>query len=90
MLSACAAPAGYGALASLTGAVGGGGALALSRMARFLADKPKKSGSAPSHAENTNTFVREALSLLDYPERLQTLLLKPQVGSPCSFCAIEQ
>lgn len=32
-----------------------------------------------SHAENTNLFVREALAALNYPERLQTLLLTPQV-----------
>lgn len=31
-----------------------------------------------SHAENTNTFLREALSKLEYPEKLQKLLLTPQ------------
>lgn len=31
-----------------------------------------------SHAEATNTFLREALVELDYPERLQKLLLTPQ------------
>lgn len=33
--------------------------------------------SASSHAENTNLFVREALNELDYPEKLQKLLLTP-------------
>lgn len=31
-----------------------------------------------SHAENTNTFIKEALVHLDYPERLQKLLLTPE------------
>lgn len=31
-----------------------------------------------SHAENTNTFLREALAELDYPEKLQKLLLTAQ------------
>jgi len=31
-----------------------------------------------SHAEATNTFLREALTKLEYPERLQRLLLTPQ------------
>jgi len=30
-----------------------------------------------SHAENTNMYLREALTELDYPERLQRLLLTP-------------
>lgn len=33
--------------------------------------------AASSHAENTNTFLREALDQLEYPERLQKLLLTP-------------
>lgn len=33
--------------------------------------------AASSHAENTNTFLREALYQLEYPERLQKLLLTP-------------
>ncbi|GLC47154.1 hypothetical protein PLESTM_002036500 [Pleodorina starrii] len=33
---------------------------------------------ASSHAENTNTFLREALNRLDYPEKLQNLLLTPR------------
>eukprot|EP00798_Chlamydomonas_sp_ICE-L_P016585 gene16585-22821_t len=31
--------------------------------------------AASSHAENTNKFLREALTVLDYPEKLQKLLL---------------
>jgi len=31
-----------------------------------------------SHAENTNVFLREALVKLEYPEKLQRLLLTPQ------------
>lgn len=34
--------------------------------------------AASSHAENTNIFLREALNELDYPEKLQKLLLAPQ------------
>lgn len=33
---------------------------------------------ASSHAENTNTFIKEALVELEYPERLQKLLLTPE------------
>ncbi|MEW5302066.1 MAG: hypothetical protein WDW36_004876 [Sanguina aurantia] len=33
---------------------------------------------ASSHSENTNTFLREALNELEYPEKLQKLLLTPQ------------
>ncbi|KAG2429688.1 hypothetical protein HYH02_013946 [Chlamydomonas schloesseri] len=33
---------------------------------------------ASSHAENTNMFLREALVKLDYPEKLQNLLLTPR------------
>jgi glutamate dehydrogenase (NAD(P)+) len=33
---------------------------------------------AGSHAENTNTFIKEALEHLEYPERLQKLLLTPE------------
>eukprot|EP00884_Botryococcus_braunii_P009024 jgi/Botrbrau1/18122/Bobra.53_1s0001.1 len=31
-----------------------------------------------SHAENTNTFIKEALTQLEYPEKLQRLLLTPE------------
>jgi glutamate dehydrogenase (NAD(P)+) len=31
-----------------------------------------------SHAENTNHFIKEALKHLEYPERLQKLLLTPE------------
>eukprot|EP00878_Enallax_costatus_P000638 GHUV01000741.1.p1 GENE.GHUV01000741.1~~GHUV01000741.1.p1 ORF type:complete len:451 (+),score=119.24 GHUV01000741.1:190-1542(+) len=34
--------------------------------------------TASSHAENTNTFLREALNELEYPEKLQKLLLTPK------------
>ncbi|KXZ45580.1 hypothetical protein GPECTOR_53g166 [Gonium pectorale] len=34
--------------------------------------------NASSHAENTNQFLREALNRLDYPEKLQNLLLTPR------------
>lgn len=34
--------------------------------------------AASSHAENTNTFLREALHELEYPEKLQRMLLTPQ------------
>ncbi|KAG2487515.1 hypothetical protein HYH03_013933 [Edaphochlamys debaryana] len=33
---------------------------------------------ASSHSENTNTFLREALVRLDYPDKLQSLLLTPR------------
>ena len=33
---------------------------------------------AGSHAENTNTFIKQALQHLEYPERLQKLLLTPE------------
>ncbi|KAF6263223.1 hypothetical protein COO60DRAFT_1491188 [Scenedesmus sp. NREL 46B-D3] len=33
--------------------------------------------AASSHAENTNMFLREALNELEYPEKLQKLLLTP-------------
>jgi glutamate dehydrogenase (NAD(P)+) len=33
---------------------------------------------ASSHSENTNTFIKEALQELEYPEKLQRLLLTPQ------------
>eukprot|EP00775_Hariotina_reticulata_P006184 gene6184-6422_t len=33
--------------------------------------------TASSHAENTNTFLREALNELEYPDKLQKLLLTP-------------
>ncbi|CAD7703939.1 unnamed protein product [Ostreobium quekettii] len=31
-----------------------------------------------SHSENTNTFVKEALTVLEYPDKLQKLLLNPE------------
>lgn len=31
-----------------------------------------------SHSEDTNTFVKEALTVLEYPEKLQRLLLNPE------------
>ncbi|DBA97999.1 hypothetical protein WJX82_003201 [Trebouxia sp. C0006] len=34
--------------------------------------------AASSHSENTNTFIKEALAELEYPEKLQRLLLTPQ------------
>lgn len=34
--------------------------------------------SASSHADNTNTFLKEALAVLNYPEKLQKLLLTAQ------------
>ncbi|KAK9805535.1 hypothetical protein WJX72_003871 [[Myrmecia] bisecta] len=33
---------------------------------------------ASGHSENTNTFIREALQELEYPDKLQRLLLTPQ------------
>ncbi|KAH7617205.1 hypothetical protein Ndes2526B_g07798 [Nannochloris sp. 'desiccata'] len=33
---------------------------------------------ASSHSENTNTFIKEALQHLEYPDRLQKLLLTPE------------
>jgi hypothetical protein len=33
--------------------------------------------AASSHAENTNTFIKEALNHLEYPEKLQRMLLTP-------------
>lgn len=34
--------------------------------------------SVSSHSENTNTFIREALNELEYPAKLQKLLLTPE------------
>lgn len=37
-----------------------------------------QSRSVSSHSENTNTFIREALHRLEYPAKLQKLLLTPE------------
>ncbi|KIZ01160.1 glutamate dehydrogenase (NAD(P)+) [Monoraphidium neglectum] len=48
-----------------------------SRLIQGLGASAAGSRAASSHAENTNTFLREALDQLEYPERLQKLLLTP-------------
>ena len=79
VIGALVAPATLGALAR--------GTHQLATFASSPGESPKvvkKPPSAPSLAENTNRFVMEALQLLDYPERLQRLLLRPQVPPrPC-------
>ncbi|KAI8464925.1 MAG: glutamate dehydrogenase [Monoraphidium minutum] len=64
-------------LSGLRSVLGSSGWIAAgSRLVQGLG-APAGARAASSHAENTNTFLREALNQLEYPDRLQKLLLTP-------------
>ncbi|KAF8056868.1 hypothetical protein HT031_006212 [Scenedesmus sp. PABB004] len=65
-------------LAAAGGAAAGPGVLACAASAAArLPAALQQARAASSHAEHTNTFLREALNELEYPEKLQKLLLTP-------------
>lgn len=64
-----------GSVAITQAALGGS---ILGAEASFTPSQYSQQRFAGSHAENTNTFILEALQHLEYPERLQKLLLTPE------------